>query len=202
LITSGAKMFDYKEFLNLFILELCKHILWSIVVLIMVYVFKDSVNSILNAIALMMNRVEKVDFKDLSLILSNEKVPIESKVLLTEYFIGQQKQDKLAVLLNVVTSLRSVLIFTKNSTGKNKEAIIQPAIDALEKLRDGLKEIAPEKAAIIQDVIDKLRERPRELRQTAFSVVEALQLLDPDYYEKDPSKFQQLIEIRNIIMDV
>lgn len=187
----------------IFILEILKSISWPVVFLITVYFFKDTIVLLLNSLAEMINKIHKVDFKNLRLILMDNNVPKESKILLTKNFVEQQAKEGINLLRSLVLSLRLVIDNVTNWTNKKNRLLINQTAGQFEQLKDMLLLLNrkdSEIVALIQSIIEKMRANNELIDQQKFSIIEALELLDANWRTQDPDSFQKIIEIRSLLL--
>jgi hypothetical protein len=167
---------------------------------VVVICFKKHIRLLFEALVCLMNRITKMEIKDLTVVLTSKDVPAEVKILLTQDFVNNRRQEKLATLSAVIKSLRLLQPCIMKFTKFVDKAMIDKVIDDMEKLRDALVQCAPEEAMLIQSFLVKLREKPVDILQRNFPIMNAFDQLDPNWPEKDPEDFQELVRIRNIIL--
>ncbi len=186
-----------------FILDVLEKTNWPVALLIFFCIYKSSLEGILKALVEMINRIERADFKNLGLVLTSDKVPDESKRLLTRFFVNQKKEANLAALSKAVASLRSLTTSLKDRHRTLATSIINSVLDTMSNLRDVLEGIAPEKVIILENFMKELRKKSDGgIPQQNFPLIHALQLLDDECGQKnDPEEFREIIEIRKIILE-
>lgn len=179
-------------------------IVWPFLIGFIVFVFRIEIKKILSAFASILFKVERFNFKDLSLVLTNEKVPEASKILLTQQFISQEnKVISLELLAQVVNALCDLKVFLNSYNGlyPSKKNSIKLLKTNLRILRDRLQVLQLLDGIDIQKIIDQLEQQASSINEQNNPIIDALSLFDLDHVNKNPEDFDLIMKIRKRILD-
>lgn len=184
------------------LLDFVSNVQWSFLIFFIIFYFRRTITVLLQEAGKMVSRVNHIRWKDLSIIVTNSTTPEDVKVMLTTEFVLQEKVGHLNCLSQLIFSLRALLANMKYSHIRLSKDKINDVVKNLTIVKNLLQVRSPDKAQLLQQVIHKLLEvGSRSIDEQISPVCEAFDLLDSQYREKDPENFQELMNIRSILID-